>query len=95
VLPDADLKIYLDVSVEERARRRSAERGLAPDSEEAAVILDDLRRRDHLDSSRDVAPMRIPDDAVIVRSDGRHFEDTVARVVDIIRAHEEGAGDAR
>ena len=46
VLPDAELKLYLDVSVEERARRRAEERGLAPDSPEAATILADLRRRD-------------------------------------------------
>ncbi len=92
VLPDAELKLYLDVSVEERARRRAAERGLAPDSEAAAVILGDLSRRDHLDSSRLVAPLRIPDDAVIVRSDGRHFEDTVGKVVEIVRRHEEKEG---
>ncbi len=88
VLPDAELKLYLDVSVEERARRRAEERGLAPGSAEAATILADLRRRDHLDGSRAVAPLRIPDDAVIVRSDGRRFDDTVAEVVDIIRRHE-------
>jgi cytidylate kinase len=88
VLPDADLKLYLDVSVEERARRRAAERGLAPDSEEAAVILADLYRRDHLDGSRAVAPMRVPEDAVMVRSDGRRFEDTVGQVVAIIRQRE-------
>jgi cytidylate kinase len=92
VLPDADLKLYLDVSVEERARRRAAERGLDPDSGEAAVILADLHRRDHLDGSREVAPMRVPEDAVIVRSEGRRFEDTVAQVVDIIRRREEQAG---
>ncbi len=92
VLPDAELKLYLDVSIEERARRRAAERGLAPDSDAAEGILADLRRRDHLDSSRPVAPLRIPDDAVIVRSDGRHFEDTVRTVVDIIRRHEEREG---
>lgn len=89
VLPDADLKLYLEVSAEERARRRAAERGLAPDSAEAAIILADLRRRDHLDGSRAVAPLRVPDDAVIVRSDGRHFDDTVATVVSIVRAREE------
>jgi len=88
VLPDADLKLYLDVSVEERARRRAAERGLAPDSEDADVILADLYRRDHLDGSRAVAPMRIPEDAVIVRSDGRRFEETVGQVVAIIRQRE-------
>jgi cytidylate kinase len=88
VLPDAELKLYLDVSVEERARRRATDRDLAPGSKEADAILDDLRRRDHLDSSRAVAPLRIPDDAVIVRSDGRTFEETVSEVVRIIRAHE-------
>ncbi len=88
VLPDADLKLYLEVSVEERARRRAAERGLDPGSEEAQTILADLTRRDHLDSSRAVAPLRVPDDAVIVRSDGREFDDTVAEVVRVIRDRE-------
>lgn len=88
VLPDADLKLYLQVSAEERARRRAAERGLAPDSDEAAIILADLQRRDHLDSSRAVAPLRIPDDAVVVNSEGREFEETVAEVVRTIRDHE-------
>ncbi|MEA2026776.1 MAG: (d)CMP kinase [Chloroflexota bacterium] len=88
VLPDADLKLYLEVSVEERARRRAAERGLALDSGEAATILADLERRDYLDSSRKTAPLRIPDDALIVRSDGRDFDATVAEVVRIIRERE-------
>jgi cytidylate kinase len=88
VLPDADLKLYLEVSVEERARRRAAERGLELGSVEAQTILADLRRRDHLDSSRAVAPLRVPDDAVIVKSDGREFDDTVAEVVRVIRDRE-------
>jgi cytidylate kinase len=89
VLPDADLKLFLEVSAEERARRRAAERGLDPDSEEAARILADLQRRDHLDGSREVAPMRVPDDAVIVRSDGLTFDQSVAQVVAIIRERAE------
>ena len=92
VLADADLKLYLDVSLEERARRRAAERGLASDSAEAMAILEDLRRRDHLDSSREVAPLRVPDDAVVVRSDGREFGETVAEVVRLIHEHESGRG---
>jgi cytidylate kinase len=88
VLPDAELKLYLEVSVEERARRRATERDLPAGSDEATATLDDLRRRDHLDSSRPVAPLRIPDDAVIVRSDGRTFEETVSEVVRTIRDHE-------
>jgi cytidylate kinase len=94
VLPDADLKLYLDVSLEERARRRAAERGLPTTSAEAAAILEDLRRRDHLDSSREVAPLRVPDDAVVVRSDGRAFEDTVDEVVRLILDRERQHGRA-
>ena len=85
VLPDADLKLFLEVSVEERARRRAAERGIPVDSRQAEQILADLRRRDHLDGSRLVAPMRVPDDAVIVHADGNTFEQSVAAVVDVIR----------
>jgi cytidylate kinase len=81
VLPDADLKLYLDVSLEERARRRAEERGLAADDPEAAAIEDDLRRRDLADSTRAVAPLRVPDGAIVIRSDGRAFEETVAAVV--------------
>jgi len=91
VLPDADLKLFLDASVEERARRRAAERGIAPDGVEAARILADLRRRDRMDSSRPVAPLRAAEDAVHVRSDGNSFDETVAAVVAQIRAAEERA----
>ena len=91
VLPDADLKIYLDASVEERARRRAEERGLDPDSPEAIEILDNLRRRDVLDSTRPVAPLRPAADAVILRTDGNTFEETVAEVVGTIRSAEQAA----
>lgn len=91
VLPDADVKLYMDASVEERARRRAAERGIAPDSAEGARILADLRRRDRMDSSRPVAPLRAADDAVHVRSDGLSFDETVAAVVAAIRDTEERA----
>ena len=66
VLPDADLKLYLDVSVEERARRRAAERELADDARALAGIEAELRRRDGIDSTRRTAPLRIP-----ARRDGR------------------------
>jgi cytidylate kinase len=88
VLPDADLKLYLDASPEERARRRAMERGLDPDGPEAAEILEELRRRDALDSSRPVAPLRPAADALILRTDGNEFETTVDQVVDAIRARE-------
>jgi len=86
VLPDADLKVFLDASLEERASRRIAERGLDPEGAAAAVVRAQLRRRDEQDRTREVAPLRAADDAVIIRTDGASFEDTVDRVVDSIRA---------
>jgi cytidylate kinase len=85
VLPDADLKLFLDASVEERARRRTEQRGLDPDGPEAASILGALRRRDRLDASRAIAPLRVPPGARIITTDGNVFEDTVAAVVGAIR----------
>ena len=85
VLPDADLKIYLDASVEERARRRAEQRGLDPTGSAGIAILEALRRRDRLDTTRAVAPLRIPGDARIISTDGNEFEDTVAAVVGAIR----------
>ena len=90
VLPDADLKIYLDASVEERARRRTEEREIAPDSPEARFVLAQLRRRDELDSTRDVAPLRAAVDAIHIVTDGIRFEDTIAAVTAAIRQTEAG-----
>ncbi len=85
VLPDADLKLFLDASAEERARRRVLEREIAPESEEAAEIVAELKRRDLLDSSRPIAPLRAADDAVVIRTDGNELADTVRAVVKAIR----------
>jgi cytidylate kinase len=85
VLPDADLKVYLDASVEERARRRAHERGVELESEEGREILAALRHRDHLDATRKVAPLRVATDARIITTDGNTFEETVAAVVGAIR----------
>ena len=90
VLPDADLKLFLDASVEERARRRAEERGVDPAGREGLEILAELRRRDELDSTREVAPLRKAADAVVLRTDGNTFEQTVAQVIEVIRQHEQG-----
>ena len=85
VLPDADLKIYLDASVEERARRRAEQRGIDPHGPEGQAILESLRRRDRLDSTRAVAPLRVAPDARIITTDGNEFDETVDAVVSAIR----------
>ncbi len=67
VLPDADLKIYLDASVEERARRRWQE--MQDRGEKDAryrAVLQSMRGRDRIDRSRDVSPLRPARDAVII-----------------------------
>jgi cytidylate kinase len=95
VLPEADLKLFLDASVEERARRRAAERGLMADSAESDAVERELRRRDDLDSTRVVAPLRAPDDAVVIKTDGNAFETTVGLVVAAIREAESRAAAPR
>jgi len=88
VLPDADLKIYLDVSIEERARRRATERGVVDDAEAVAQIEDELRKRDGIDSTREAAPLRIPDGAIVINTDGNTLEETIDQVVAAIRGRE-------
>ena len=85
VLPDADLKLYLDASLTERARRRAEERAVDPDGPAAAAILEALRRRDRLDATRVAAPLKIAPDARIITTDGNEFDETVAAVVGAIR----------
>lgn len=87
VLPDADVKIWLDASAEERAERRALERGFDPQSDAGKAILDEMRRRDQADAARAIAPARPAADAVHVRTDGNTFEQTVAAVIAAVRAH--------
>ncbi len=69
VLPEAELKIYLDASAEERAKRRYEEILTRGEEADYAEILSKVKERDHIDSTRDVAPLRAADDAVIIDSD--------------------------
>jgi cytidylate kinase len=66
VLPGADLKLYLDATVEERARRRWREVQARGEAAEYQAVLASMRRRDGIDSRRAVAPLRAADDAVVV-----------------------------
>jgi CMP/dCMP kinase len=83
VLPEADLKIYLDASAEERARRRFNEivaRGEPADFDE---ILSKVRMRDEIDSTRAVAPLRPAEDAVILDSDKLTADEVFARAKEL------------
>ena len=80
VLPEADLKIYLDASAEERARRRHEEnvsRGTKSDYEN---ILAQVIERDRIDSTRDVAPLKAADDAIVLDSDKLNADEVFEQV---------------
>ncbi len=85
VLPDADLKIYLDASIEERARRRHADFLAAGNDVSQEIVLEDIRRRDRIDSEREVSPLRPADDAVIINTDGLSLDDVMDRVIGLVR----------
>ena len=85
VLPEADLKIYLDASAEERARRRYQEilaRGGKANIDE---ILAKVIERDHIDSTRDVAPLRAAKDAVVLDSDKLTIDEVFEKALALCR----------
>mgnify|MGYP000985470478 FL=1 len=84
VLPEAEIKVYLDASLHERARRRHLEdlrRGKASDM---AEVIRDLRRRDRIDSTRAAAPLRPADDAIILDSTNLTADQVVERIVALV-----------
>ena len=85
VLPNADLKIYLDASIEERARRRYADFLAADNEVSQEIVLKDIRRRDRIDSEREVSPLRPADDAVIIDTDGLSLDEVMHRVLNLVR----------
>jgi cytidylate kinase len=84
VLPDAPVKIFLDASAEERARRRHrelAESGIHRPKDE---ILKELLQRDEMDKGRHVSPLKPADDAVIINTDDLTLEQVVVRVHEVV-----------
>jgi cytidylate kinase len=81
VLPDADLKIYLDATPAERARRRSLETGA-----DADVTAAEIERRDARDSSRRLSPLKPAPDAVVLDTTGLSVEQVVDRILAILAA---------
>ncbi len=84
VLPDADLKVYLDASLKERARRRYREFAALKRDVSEAMVLEDLRRRDQIDSERSVSPLRPADDAVVIHTDGLTQDEVLRRVLKLV-----------
>jgi len=88
VLPDADMKIYLDASVDERARRRYLEKLARGESADLEEVLDATRRRDQIDSTRAAAPLRAADDAVIIVTDDLDIDGVVEAIMEVLAMRE-------
>ena len=88
VFPDADVKIYIVASVEERARRRHKELTLRGISHELADVVSDLERRDEYDSTRPVAPLRPAPDAERLDTTSLTVRQQVDEVIALVRAHQ-------
>jgi len=81
VLPEADLKIYLDASAEERARRRYDEIIARGESANYDEILTIVLKRDHIDSTRNVAPLTAAKDAIVVDSDKLNADEVFQKIL--------------
>ncbi len=92
VLPDADVKIFLTASAEERARRRNEQNVAAGLGDDYEAVLADVRRRDHLDSTRAVSPLRAADDALIVDTSDMTEAQVIAHLQALVQ---QKAGAAR
>ncbi len=87
VLPKADVKIFLTASAEERARRRNAQNIASGLPDDYATVLADVQRRDHLDSTRAVSPLRAAEDALVVDTSDMDQTQVVAHLLDLVTQH--------
>ncbi len=85
VFPDADLKFYMDASLEERAKRRHRE--LKDEDPEISFeeVKENLRKRDFKDSNRSADPLKKDDEAIVIDTTGKTFEDQIDEMIVIIR----------
>jgi CMP/dCMP kinase len=84
VLPDADVKIFLTATAETRARRRNDQNVAAGLPDDYETVLADVRRRDHLDSTRTVSPLRPADDALIVDTSDMTQVEVIEHLRDLV-----------
>ena len=88
VVPDAPLKVFMDATAEERARRRYQELLTLGKSVDYNQVLDDIIARDRKDSERALSPLRVADDAVVIDSTNLSPEQVLARIVELMAGQE-------
>jgi len=84
VLPDAERKVFLTASAAERARRREEELAARGEKRSRSELLAEILRRDELDSTRAVAPLKAALDAILVETDGLSVREALDRVLGVI-----------
>jgi len=84
VLPDADVKVFLTASAETRARRRNDQNIASGLPDEYETVLADVVRRDHLDSTRAISPLRPAEDALIVDTSEMTQAEVIAHLRDLV-----------
>ncbi|HTZ12052.1 MAG TPA: (d)CMP kinase [Mycobacterium sp.] len=89
VLPGADVKIFLTASAETRARRRNDQNVAAGLPDDYEGVLADVRRRDHLDSTRAVSPLRAASDAVVVDTSAMTESEVIAHLLQLVKQRSE------
>jgi len=85
VMPNADLKIFLEASVKERALRRYNEELKRGKQSNLEDVIKNVEMRDKIDSSREIAPLIPAEDAVIINTDGKDISRVVDEILNIIR----------
>lgn len=89
VLPDAPVKIFLTASAETRARRRNDQNVAAGQADDYDGVLADVRRRDHLDSTRAVSPLRPASDAVTVDTSDMTEAQVIDHLLELVKQRSE------
>jgi len=85
VFPDAEVKVFLTASPEERARRRAVQQSESGLQVDAREVQDSIMRRDEADSSRAVAPLAAASDAVVLDTTGLSIEQVIDRIASLAR----------
>jgi CMP/dCMP kinase len=92
VFPDAELKIYLEASAEERAKRRSLELEKRGEKADYSEILASIQKRDQIDSSRVIAPLHPAEDAIILNSDNKTIDTVLSEAMLLLDREDKNRG---
>lgn len=89
VFPNAEVKIYLTASIEERARRRQIELSEKGYNLSLEQVMNETAKRDELDKTREHSPLKVANDAIIIDTTNMSIEQVVSAILDIVKRSQE------